>query len=82
MGDRSMRQFLFSVKSLVYRHFKPNASANPIHLHTLIDKPAQLSLIVILETWRINKLTYTFYRAETYQVSSSLAKNSTVIQNM
>ncbi len=71
LGGRALRHFLVSIKSLTFQHFTGNPNATPIHLHILVDKPTQLSLIVILETWRLKGISYSFYRAENYQVSLS-----------
>ncbi len=69
LGDRSLRQFSVTFKSMVFQHFNSMLSS-PIHLHILTDKPAQLSLNTILKSWRINGVTYSFYRSEDYQVNA------------
>ncbi len=72
LGDRSLRQFSVTIKSMTFQHFNSTRDASPIHLHILTDKATQLSLNTILKSWRINGVTYSFYRSEDYQVKTVL----------
>ena len=57
-GYETSKSVVTVLKSvLFYRHV-------PLHLHLIVDKPAQIVLQTLLPTWQLPLLNYSFYSAE------------------
>ena len=69
-GTKAVRDFTAVMKSLLFhRH-------SPLHFHFISDDVAQSILRVLLETWDLPLLNYTFYSTNTIEPSVSWIPNA------
>ncbi len=69
-GSRAVRDFLVVLKSILYhRH-------SPLHIHFISDSIAEKSLSILMKTWALPFVNYSFYSIDSVKSSVSWIPNA------